>query len=98
FDPSYYWKCTYSVEAEKGSFPLVDGKDRSFALYLAYDGMYKAGSVQSLQAPAQGQSLTPRLGTQSWTGDGLLITVTNEIVKLAPEDIAKIAKTQIERK
>jgi hypothetical protein len=47
-DPSYYWICTYSVEADKGSFPLIDGKDRSFALYLAYDGMYKAGSVQSL--------------------------------------------------
>ncbi len=86
---------TYTVKADKGSFPFQDGDDREFGLYLAYEGLYKAGDVKSIKPPAKdSKELTPRLGTQSWTQGGLSITVTGEIVKLSPEDLAKLPKTQ----
>lgn len=78
-DETLYYSCTYTVTANKGSF-LSDGKDKSFDLYLAYDGLYKYGDVRSVATPNQDPTkVTPRLGTQSWTQNGLLITVTTEI-------------------
>jgi hypothetical protein len=98
-DPSYYWQATYSVQADKGSFPMVDGMDRYFDLYLGWDGLYKYGAVSAIETPAQGSGTkAPRLGTQSWTANGLLITVTNNIVKLTPEEIAKLSKTQMKKR
>lgn len=99
YNPAWYWKSTYTVEADKGSFPLVNGKDHYFSLYMSWDGMVKSGDVNYIETPAQhSKSSSPKLGTQSWTEDGLLITVKNEIVKLSPEDLLKIGKTQMEKK
>ncbi len=98
-DPNWVYDCTYSVEADKGSFPFVDGEDRYFGLYLAYEGMYKAGDVSSIERPAQGSgSLTPMLGTQSWTQNGLRVTVTTKIVQLTPEEISKLTNSQMQKK
>jgi hypothetical protein len=63
---SYYWHATYTVEADGGKLFFVDGKDHYFTLYLGYDALYKGGDVKSAQAPK---------GSQTWTQDGLRITV-----------------------
>ena len=88
---SGYYYSTYTVTANKGSL-LSDGKDSYFELYLGYDGLYKLGEVRSAGA------VTPRSGTQSWTQDGLLITVTNEIRPANPDELSKIQKTHFETK
>ena|SRR5271157_5181548 len=91
------WVSTYSVAADKGSFPFVNGQDHHFQLYLSwYYGLVKAGNVNSIETPAQ-QSVTPTPGTTSWTEDGILITVTNTIVNLASEDLSKLQKNQANR-
>jgi len=91
YPASGYYYSTYTVTANKGSL-LSDGKDSYFELYLGYDGLYKLGEVRSAGAA------TPRLGTQSWTQDGLLITVTNEIRPANPDELSKIQKTHFETK
>ena len=96
---SYYWIASYSVTAEEGSFPLIDGEDKQFALWLAIDGMYKAGAVNYILSPPRDlQSMTPKLGTQSWTENGLRITVTNRIAQLTPEEFSRIEQTHMEKK
>ena len=95
--PTAYWYGYYTVTANKGSI-LSDGKDSYFQLYLGYDGMYKFGDVRNL-APGQDPTKTPpRLGTQSWTQDGLLITVTNEIRQLTPDQLSKLQSSQLKQK
>ena len=64
YDSSYYWKSTYSVEADKGSFPFVDGKNHYFNFYLSWYGLYKGVDVRYIETPAQhSKSMKPQLGT-----------------------------------
>jgi len=92
-----YYYSTYTVTADKGSF-LSDGKDKYFDLYLGYDGLYKSGEVRSAATPPDPTKTTPRLGTQSWTQDGLLITVTTEIRQATPDELSKIQKPVFQTK
>jgi hypothetical protein len=89
--PAYYYTGTYTVAAESGSFPFVNGSDNYFELYCSYNGMVKSGAVSSIP-PANGSvpTVTPQLGTQSWTQNGLRITVTNNVAKITPEDLAQM--------
>jgi hypothetical protein len=93
-DSTYYWHATYTVTADKGAFLFQDGKDKYFNLYLGYYGMYKYGQVKGLAGLAS-KSMEPEARTATWTQDGLRITVTNEIVKLSPEEAAKLGSTKI---
>jgi hypothetical protein len=98
YDPSYYWQSTYTVEADKGSVPFINGEDLYFELYLSWSGLYKYGDVRYIGTPSQPpKSMEPKPGTQSWTENGLRITVTNTIVRLSPEDLSKIEKTHMEK-
>jgi hypothetical protein len=91
----FYFYATYSVEAEKGSFPLVDGEDRNFALYLSYFGMAKAGDVSAIK-PQQRISI-PMTDTMTWTENGVRVKVTNRIVELSPQQIANLAPTHLKK-
>jgi hypothetical protein len=90
---AYVYYGTYTVSADPGSFPFISGKDTSFELYCSKYGLAKYGSVSSI-APVDGQTpaFTPKLGTQSWTQNGLRIEVTTNIRKLSPEDLAKLSQ------
>ena len=92
-----YYYSTYTVTANKGSF-LSDGKDSYFDLYLGYDGLYKYGDVRSVPTRQDPSKAAPRLGTQSWTQDGLLITVTTEIRQATPDDLSKMQKSLFQTK
>lgn len=84
---------TYTTTAEAGSFPFVNGKDNNFELYCSAYGMAKSGSgVSSIAPPANGSAptVTPKLGTQTWTENGLRITVTTNIVNLSDEERATL--------
>ncbi len=96
-DPSYYYSDTYTVSVNKGGI-LTNGADNYFSLYMSYGGLVKSGSVSYAAPQGSSKATAPQLGTQSWTEDGLLITVTNQIVKLSADDVAKLKKTQFKSK
>ena len=97
-DPSWYWIATYTVEVDKGKFPMIDGKERTFYLYLGYDGMYKYGDVRAIRPLAQRlESPTSNLGTQTWSENGLYFTVTNKVAKLTSDEVSKLGKTSFAR-
>lgn len=96
----YYWPSvntayagTYTVTAEPGGFPFTNGSDDYFELYASIYGFGKSGSgVSSIAPPANGSAptVTPKLGTQTWTENGLRITVTTNIVNLSDEERATL--------
>ena len=88
--PTTYFQFTYTVEADSGSFPFVDGKDHHFGLYLGYDWMYITGDVKGL--PTQRGAAGSKAGTRTWTEDGLKITVTGSVVNLTPDQVSKLPK------
>jgi hypothetical protein len=97
-DPSYYWYATYGVDANQGQLFWTNGNDKYFSLYLGYDGMYKSGTDRSaLPSPGSTPS-APRLGQKTWTDNGMTITVTNAIVQLTPDQIAKLQKNTVVKK
>jgi len=97
--PFYYWDSFYTVEVDKGSFPFVNGKDNYFSLYLSEGGMYKAGAVSSIQTPGQGSNgVIPTPAPQTWTQNGLIITVTNKAVAMTPDVLSKLKNLQLQNK
>ncbi len=97
--PQFYWDCLYTVAADKGSFPLVNGQDSYFSLYLSMGGMYKAGSVNSIQTPAEESNGTvPAPAPQTWTQNGLIITVTNKAVAMTPDVLSKLGSSELHNK
>ncbi len=90
--PNYYFDSYYTVAADKGAFPFINGTDSHFGLYLSEAGMYKYGAVSSIQTPSQGS------GTLTWTQDGLVITVTNKAVAMTPEVLSKLQSSQLKNK
>jgi hypothetical protein len=90
-DGTWAYSGTYSVTADPGSFPFISGKDTNFELYCSYYGLAKYGSVSSI-APVNGTTPAPKLGTQTWTQNGLRIEVTTKVVQLSPEDLAKLSQ------
>lgn len=89
YDYTYVYKGTYTTQADKGSFPFINGQDNYFILGLYYNGLQKTGSgISSILPPSQGGGAPiPQTGTKSWTEDGLQITATSQIVKLTPEEL-----------
>ena len=94
-DSTTYYHFTYTVTADSGSFPFVDGKDRRFGLYLAYDWLYLTGDVKGL--PIQRDAAAPKSGTRTWTVDGLKITVTGSVVALTPDQVSKLPRTKFQK-
>jgi hypothetical protein len=95
----YYWDAFYTVAADKGSIPFVNGAASYFSLYLSEGGMYKAGSVKSIENPDQdsnGAIQTP--APQTWTQNGLIITVTNKAVAMTPDGLSKLKNSQLQSK
>jgi hypothetical protein len=95
---SSYYYATYSVSANPGSF-LSNGSDKHFGLYLSYNGLDNFGngaSVYLSQTP--GAKVTPKLGTFSWTQNGLTVTVTNSIVQLTADQLAKLQVNTVGKK
>ena len=81
--PTYYWNGSYTVTANPGSFPFLNGADSYFSLYLSEGGLYKSGSVKAIDGPSRApNSLT-------WTQDGLTITVSNEVAPIPAERLSK---------
>ena len=91
-DSTMYWQFTYTVEADSGSFPFVDGKDHHFGLLLGYDGLYIAGDAKQLAT--QRAMTTGKAGTRSWSQDGLRITVTGAPVALTQDQVSRLARTR----
>jgi hypothetical protein len=96
---SYYWDAFYTVTADKGSFPFVNGKDCSFSLYLSEGGVYKYGAVKSIQTPSQGSNgVTPAPAPQTWTQNGLIISVTNKAVAITPDVLSELRSSHLQNK
>jgi hypothetical protein len=88
-DYSKYWHTTYTISANPGQPYLQPGVDKYFSLYLGRYGMSISGSVKDVAL---------KLGTTSYTKDGLTITITNEIVQLTDEQKAKLQANTAVRK
>ena len=96
--PTNYWDAYYTVSVDKGSFPFVNGTDSYFELYLSEGGVYKAGSVKSIQ-PAQGSNgAIPTPESQTWTQGGLIITVTNKAVAMNPDVLSELKNSHLKNK
>jgi hypothetical protein len=80
--PTYYWNASYTVKANPGSFPLVNGADSYFGLYLSEGGLYKSGSVKTIHGSNRAPS------SQTWTEGGLTIAVSNEVAPIPPETLS----------
>ncbi len=91
--PYYYYTGTYTVSAEPGTIPFINGTDNYFELYCSYAGLGKTGAVSSIVPPADGSApaITPKLGTQTWTQNGLQITATTSVAKMTTEDLANMS-------
>lgn len=97
--PTEEWNASYTVTANPGSIPFVNGQDSYFSLYLTESGMVESGSVKSIRTATQGSnSATPTPAPQTWTQDGLTITVTNQVVALGPDDIARLQQSKLKSK
>jgi hypothetical protein len=97
YPTSGYYYSVYKVSANPGEF-LKDGSDKYFDLYLAYGGLYNYGDNTYFSlSQASGTKPAPRLGTYSWSQNGLTITVTNSIVQLTADQLAKLHMTQVKK-
>jgi hypothetical protein len=76
-----YWHSYYTISANSGGPYLQSGADKFFDLYLGTSGMFISGSARDVAA---------RLGTTSYSKDGLKINITNEVVQLTDEQKAKL--------
>ncbi len=77
-DPSWYYNSTYTCSANAGKPFWAAGDDKYFRLYLGYTGLQKSGSFSV-------KGTSPKVGTSSWTENGLLVTVTTKIGQTTPD-------------
>jgi len=92
---AFYYTGTYTVSANPGGF-FTNGSDNYFQFNCSYSGMVKSGSVAwasvaPVAPPANAApALSPQLQKQTWTQNGLQITVTDSIATLTPQQLAKV--------
>jgi hypothetical protein len=83
YSPTYYWNGSYTVTADPGSFPFMNGADSYFSLYLSKGGLYKSGSVKAIHGPGRPPT------SLTWKQDGLTITVSNEVTPIPAEALSR---------
>jgi hypothetical protein len=94
---SSYFHSTYTVSANPGEL-FQDGADKYFSLWLSDHGLDGYGNYANIAlSQASGTKPAPRLGTYSWSQNGLTITVTNSIVQLTADQLAKLHMTQVKK-
>jgi hypothetical protein len=105
FDGTHYYpsqtsayEAIYSVSANPGEF-LQDGADKYFNLYLSFYGLDEGGNPVSISlSEADAAKIAPKLGTSSWTKNGLTITVTNSVVSLTADQLTKLHANLLSKK
>lgn len=76
---TYYYDDSYTCSANPGKPFWAAGDDKYFTLHLSYSGLATSGSLNVEGAPSG-----PKLGTSTYSDNGLLITVTTKIAQLTP--------------